>query len=110
MSEVLLVNVVRSRQHVVTWWGNCSYRCLKVTYEVRKMLCPFCSSELLDYEYMVKMLLRRISMCMVMFVRLGCLCLRMVLMFGSLSLRLIFIGVSPISCCSYCLLGIGNYG
>ena len=54
MSEVLLVNVVRSRQHVVTWWGNCSYRCLKVTYEVRKMLCPFCSSELLDYEYVGK--------------------------------------------------------
>lgn len=51
MSEVLVVNAVRSRTVVVTWFGNCSYRRLKVTYEVRKMICPLCSHDLEDGVY-----------------------------------------------------------
>ena len=51
MSQVLLVNAVRSRHVVVTWFGNLSYRRLRVTYEVRKMLCPFCLHELEDGQY-----------------------------------------------------------
>jgi NMD protein affecting ribosome stability and mRNA decay len=51
MSEVLVVNAVRSRTAVVTWYGNCSYRRLKVTYEVRKMVCPLCLHELEDGVY-----------------------------------------------------------
>ncbi len=50
MNQVL-VNAVRGRHVVVTWFGNCSYRRLKVTYEVRKMLCPFCLHELEDGQY-----------------------------------------------------------
>jgi hypothetical protein len=51
MSEVLLVNNVRNRHVVVTWFGNCSYRKLKVTYEVRKMVCPLCQHDLEDGIY-----------------------------------------------------------
>ena len=51
MSQVLIVNTVRSRHVVVTWFGNCSYRRLKVTYEVRKMVCPLCLHELEDGRY-----------------------------------------------------------
>lgn len=51
MSQVLAVNTVRSRHVVVTWFGNCSYRRLKVTYEVRKMVCPLCLHELEDGRY-----------------------------------------------------------
>jgi uncharacterized Zn ribbon protein len=52
MSQVsLVVNAVRSRNVVVTWFGNCSYRRLKVTYEVRKMVCPLCLHELEDGVY-----------------------------------------------------------
>jgi hypothetical protein len=51
MSEVLLANTLRSRHVVVTWFGNCSYRKLKVTYEVRKMVCPLCQHELEDGTY-----------------------------------------------------------
>jgi hypothetical protein len=51
MSEVLLANTVRSRHVVVTWFGNCSYRKLKVTYEVRKMVCPLCQHDLEDGTY-----------------------------------------------------------
>ncbi len=51
MSQVLVVNAVKSRHSVIFWWGNCSYSQLKVTYEVRKQLCPFCNSELYDLEY-----------------------------------------------------------
>lgn len=43
--------VRRSRHSVIFWWGNCSYSQLKVTYEVRKQLCPFCGNELYDLEY-----------------------------------------------------------
>lgn len=41
----------RSRHPVIFWWGICSYSQLKVTYEVKKQLCPFCKSELYDLEY-----------------------------------------------------------
>ncbi len=52
MSQALLANTaVRSRNVVVIWYGNCSYRRLKVTYEVRKMLCPLCLHELEDGVY-----------------------------------------------------------
>jgi hypothetical protein len=51
MSMVLLAKVVRSRHVVVTWFGNCSYRRLKVTYEVRKMVCPLCQHDLEDGGY-----------------------------------------------------------
>ena len=51
MSQALVVNAVRSRTVVVTWFGNCSYRQLKVTYEVRKMVCPLCLHELEDGVY-----------------------------------------------------------
>ena len=51
MSQVLAVKPVRSRRVVVTWFGNCSYRELKVTYEVRKMVCPLCGHDLEDGDY-----------------------------------------------------------
>jgi hypothetical protein len=52
MSQVLLVTTAkRSRHVVVTWFGNCSYRRLKVTYEVRKMVCPWCLHDLEDGRY-----------------------------------------------------------
>ena len=52
MSQALIINSVkRSRHVVVTWFGNCSYRRLKVTYEVRKMVCPLCLHELEDGCY-----------------------------------------------------------
>ena len=50
MSQVL-VKVGRSRHVVAIWFGNCSYSRLKVTYEVRKMLCPLCLHELEDGVY-----------------------------------------------------------
>lgn len=51
MSQVLVVKAVRRRHVVVTWFGNCSYSRLKVTYEVRKMVCPLCLHELEDGVY-----------------------------------------------------------
>jgi hypothetical protein len=51
MKQVLVVKAIRSRHVVVTWFGNCSYRKLKVTYEVRKMVCPLCQHELEDGNY-----------------------------------------------------------
>jgi hypothetical protein len=47
----LVANVVRIRCNVVHWFACCSYRRLKVTIEVRHMLCPFCKSELQDGAY-----------------------------------------------------------
>lgn len=44
----LVVNASRSRHTVIYWWGCLSYARLKVTYEVRKMLCPLCQHELED--------------------------------------------------------------
>lgn len=51
MNQALIVDAVRSRHVVVTWFGNCSYRRLKVTYEVRKMVCPLCLHDLEDGQY-----------------------------------------------------------
>ena len=39
------------RYHVATWFGNCSYRRLKVTYEVRKQICPICQHDLEPIVY-----------------------------------------------------------
>ena len=44
-------SAVRSRHTVIYWFGNCAYTKLKVTYEVRAMLCPLCKHELVDGEY-----------------------------------------------------------
>lgn len=51
MSETLLVRPIKRRHIVVHWFGNCSYRRLKVTIEVRKMCCPHCGHELEDGSY-----------------------------------------------------------
>jgi NMD protein affecting ribosome stability and mRNA decay len=53
MSLVSVVKnaVVKGRHNIIYWWGNCSYSQLRVTYEVRAMLCPHCGSELVDGEY-----------------------------------------------------------
>jgi hypothetical protein len=46
------VSVVRKSRHaVVFWFGRCSYRMLKLTYEVVKMVCPLCLHELEDGCY-----------------------------------------------------------
>ena len=39
------------RFHVVTWFGNCSYRKLKVTVEKRVDLCPICQHDLIGTRY-----------------------------------------------------------
>jgi len=39
------------RFHVATWFGNCSYRKLKVTAEMRKQVCPICKHDLVDLRY-----------------------------------------------------------
>jgi len=39
------------RFHVATWFGNCSYRKLKVTVEMRKAVCPICRHELVRIRY-----------------------------------------------------------
>ena len=39
------------RFHVVTWFGNCSYRKLKVTAEYRKSVCPVCQHDLVKIGY-----------------------------------------------------------
>lgn len=51
MSQVLVDSCVKSRNVAVIWFGNCSYRELKVTYEVRKMICPLCLHDLEDGVY-----------------------------------------------------------
>ncbi len=51
MTETLVVNAPETRHVIVTWFGNCSYRKLKVTYEVRKMTCPLCLHELEEGRY-----------------------------------------------------------
>jgi len=43
------VGVVRF--HVATWFGNCSYRKLKVTVEMRKSVCPICQNDLVRLRY-----------------------------------------------------------
>lgn len=39
------------RFHIATWFGNCSYRKLKVTPKKRKELCPICQQELVKILY-----------------------------------------------------------
>ena len=39
------------RFHVATWFGNCSYRKLKVTVELRKSVCPICQHDLVKLRY-----------------------------------------------------------
>jgi len=39
------------RFHVATWFGNCSYRKLKVTAEMRKSVCPICKHDLEKLRY-----------------------------------------------------------
>jgi hypothetical protein len=39
------------RFHVATWFGSCSYRKLKVTYEVKKRVCPICQHGLKPLRY-----------------------------------------------------------
>ena len=45
------VKVGVARFHVATWFGNCSYRKLKVFIEKRKELCPICQHELVTLRY-----------------------------------------------------------
>lgn len=39
------------RFHVATWFGNCSYRKLKVSPEIRKEVCPICQHDLVEIRY-----------------------------------------------------------
>ena len=39
------------RFHIATWFGNCSYRKLKVTAKIRKECCPICNNELYEIQY-----------------------------------------------------------
>ena len=39
------------RFHVATWFGNVSYRKLKVTAEMRKAVCPICKHDLVKMRY-----------------------------------------------------------
>jgi len=45
------INVKRVRFHCLTWFGNCSYRKLKVTPKKREELCPICKCELEKIRY-----------------------------------------------------------
>ena len=45
------VKVGVKRFHVATWFGNCSYRKLKVTVEMRKHVCPICQHDLVKIGY-----------------------------------------------------------
>lgn len=43
---------VGGKRHIVaTWFGNCSYRKLKVTPEIRKAVCPICQHDLVRIGY-----------------------------------------------------------
>jgi len=39
------------RFHIATWFGNCSYRKLKVTPKMRKEVCPICQHDLVEILY-----------------------------------------------------------
>jgi hypothetical protein len=45
------IDVTKKRFHVATWFGNCSYRKLKVTVEMRKAFCPICKHDLVRIRY-----------------------------------------------------------
>jgi hypothetical protein len=44
-------SIVGKRANVVSWFGVCSYRKLKVTVERRKTLCPICQHDLVKLRY-----------------------------------------------------------
>ena len=46
------IDVTKKRFHVATWFGNCSYRKLKVTVELRKAFCPICQHDLVRIRYL----------------------------------------------------------
>jgi len=46
------IDVTKKRFHVVTWFGVCSFRKLKVTVEMRKKLCPACKHECGPIRYL----------------------------------------------------------
>jgi hypothetical protein len=49
-----------TRFHVAVWFGNCSYRKLKVTQQFVKEICPICKHELVKIKYVgVKLLSMR---------------------------------------------------
>ena len=39
------------RFHIATWFGNVSYRKLKVTVEIRRAVCPICQHDLVKLHY-----------------------------------------------------------
>lgn len=39
------------RSQVVTWFGNCSYRKLRLPVKVEKVLCPICGKEDMALRY-----------------------------------------------------------
>lgn len=41
----------RGRPHIITWFGTCSRRRLKVTIELKKRVCPICESKLVKLNY-----------------------------------------------------------
>jgi hypothetical protein len=45
------VKVIKKRIRGLVWTGSLSYRRMHITYEARKMLCPYCSCELEPVRY-----------------------------------------------------------
>lgn len=45
------MRVNTKRSQVVTWFGNCSYRKLKVEVKEHKALCPICQKDLMNIRY-----------------------------------------------------------
>jgi hypothetical protein len=43
--------VTAKRANVVTWWGTCSYRRLKVKIEKESCVCPICQHDLVRLKY-----------------------------------------------------------
>lgn len=41
----------QKRFHVSTWFGKCGYNNAKVTFEVKKRVCPICGQELVKHVY-----------------------------------------------------------
>jgi hypothetical protein len=48
----IVISLARKfRVRSIVWFGRISYRKMKVTYEIRKILCPLCKHELEDARY-----------------------------------------------------------
>ena len=45
------IDVTKTRFHVATWFGVCSYRKLKLTVERKKSVCPICQHDLVRVMY-----------------------------------------------------------